>query len=380
MVARLEKTSGSWRWPKVRPRSAAAMLGLVLTIALIQAMTVRAALLVESSELPAYAPFVWHMSGALGVWFALPVVQCAILNAPGPQVGWMRMLAVHVAGFCAFASLQLSVMFSLRALLRVVLAVHDERHSFGYQILWDAQNDLVIYAGLVALLGTVRAWEERNREALRASQLESRLAAARLEALTMQLDPHFLYNSLNSMSALMYEDLTKAERMIANLGQLLRATLEPREPTWCLADELAHAKRYVDLLTARLEERLLVEWQVAEELDCADVPRLCVQTLIENALKHNHDRCEPLHIGIKGWQAQGLLHLQVDDDGRGFDATDASTRLRADHGLGRLNEMLQLLYGAEAGVRLGRSDQGGARVSLLFHCRQSVRCPPFVCS
>src|SRR5688572_7524062 len=238
---------GAWRWPVVRARGALTLLALVLAIALVQGLTVRAALLAKGSELPAYAPFVWHISGALGVWFALPAVQCAVLNAPDARAGWSRSLLVHLACFAAFASIQLSTMFGLRALLRHFLGVEVEQQPLGYQILWDAQNDVVIYAGLAALLGTFSAWAERNREALRASQLQSRLTAARLEALTLQLDPHFLYNSLNSLSAIMYEDLAKAERLIANLGQLLRATLDFREPTWSLADELAHAARYVEL-------------------------------------------------------------------------------------------------------------------------------------
>lgn len=365
MLSGTADDSEAWRWPHVRCRPALALLALVLAVALVQAMTVSAALLAEASPLPAYAPFVWHASGALGVWFALPAVQCAVLNGFGARVGWLRRVLVHVASFAVFAAVQLGVMFGLRALLALALALplHRDQHSLGYQISWDAQNDLVLYAGLVALLAAFRAREERAHAAVRAAQLESRLAAARLEALTLQLDPHFLYNALNSVSAIMYEDLSRAERMIANLGQLLRASLDTREPTWCLRDELAHARRYVELLGMGLEGRLLLEWQVDEAIESAAVPRSCVQGLLENALKHNRHRVEALRVRVQGWREQGLVHLSVDDDGSGFEPDAA---LGAEHGLGRLHEMLQLLHGSNAGVSIGRGQRGGARVALAF--------------
>jgi LytS/YehU family sensor histidine kinase len=215
--------------------------------------------------------------------------------------------------------------------------------------------------GLAALWSPLHAWEERQQAALRAAQLEAQLAEARLQALAAQLDPHFLFNALNTVSAVMYEDLGRTERLLSHLGQLLRAALAPGGPTWELAEECAHAGRYAELLQARFGDRLAVAWEVAPGLERARVPRFAIQTLIENAVKHNQERLAPLTVRVRAGCADGRLRIEVEDDGQGFGPAPASGR-----GLARLEETLRLLGGERAALERSASPSGGARVALTL--------------
>jgi LytS/YehU family sensor histidine kinase len=120
----------------------------------------------------------------------------------------------------------------------------------------EAMKDLITYALIAVAFLVWRMWREREAERLRQAQLETELREAQLRQLTGQLDPHFLFNALNTVSSLMYEDLLRTDALLSDLGQLLRSGLERRGPTWGLAEEAEHLQRYGALLLARFGDRL----------------------------------------------------------------------------------------------------------------------------
>ncbi len=124
-------------------------------------------------------------------------------------------------------------------------------------------------------------------QSLRAASLEAQLAQAQLHALQMQLNPHFLFNALNSVSSLLYEDVRRADTMLARLGEFLRMTLNaPLAQCTSLQQELEFVRRYLDIEQMRFEERVCVEWDIEQEALNASVPTFILQPLVENALKH----------------------------------------------------------------------------------------------
>jgi LytS/YehU family sensor histidine kinase len=157
----------------------------------------------------------------------------------------------------------------------------------------------------------------------------------------------------------MYEDLPRTERLLGSLGQILRATLAPGSVTWSLAEERAHTERYTELLLARFGDQLSVSWQTPPAFEQERVPRFAIQTLVENAVKHNQDRVSPLAVKISCAREGALVCLTVEDDGRGFAPTAESNG-----GLERLRETLRLLHGERGQISLGGSP--GARVELRF--------------
>jgi two-component system LytT family sensor kinase len=364
-----------WRRPRVRARPALALFALFVGVGLVQGVAVRAGLASEGGQ-PSYEPIVWHVTGAVGAWLALPFVQIAVANAPGPRVGWPRLFSAHAAGYLAFAAAHFAAMAALRLVLGSRLAGATPARRLEFQLLWELQSDLVLYGGLASLWSLLHAWDERREATVRAARLDAQLASARLEALSAQLDPHFLFNALNTVSALMYEDLPRTERLLSDLGQILRATLKAGGAAWTLADERAHTERYVGLLSARFGGRLAVAWDVPEGLGPVRLPRFAVQTLVENAVKHNRDRRGPLAIRIWGDAGGDEVRLVVDDDGRGFGrapppAADGAGRAgpgpdEARRGLDRLRETLRLLHGERARLERSSAPGGGARVSIYL--------------
>jgi hypothetical protein len=357
----------------VRLRPALALLALCLAVGLSHGVAVHFAFLAEGEPLPPSRPYLWELSSALAIFLALPVVQTAVLNAPSPRaVGLARFLALHGAGFLLFSGLHVTAMLLVRHGAYALLGWGGYDYGpLSLRVPMEMFKDVTAYAAVGATWSLLLAWRERQAKALRAAQLEGELKAAQLQALTGQLDPHFLFNALNTVSAVMYEDLARTDRLLAGLGQLLRASLTAAGPTWTLAEERAHAEAYAGVLAARFGERLRVTWEVAPGLEGAQVPRFALQALVENAVKHNQDRPEALEVRIRARaEAAGdgpggpCLRLEVEDTGRGF--TAPSPAAGTGTGLAQLSRALALLYAGAARLTRGSGPEGGARVTLLL--------------
>jgi two-component system, LytTR family, sensor kinase len=352
-----------WQWPRVRAKPALILLALFVGSGLLQGIITALAM---ADRTDPSTPIAAGLSAALAAWFGLPAVQLGVFNAPSPRRGWPRFLGVHLLSCVLFTAIHFGVDYGLRWFLCKVLPIRSPDWLLHYTETWEMQYDWIIYGALAGIWALVRTWEERRQAALRTAQLETQLVRARLDALAAQLDPHFLFNALNTVSALMYEDLERTERLLSSLGSLLRATLGPGGPSWSLGRERAHSEQYLELLGARFGDRLSVSWDIAPGLEETEVPRFCIQTLVENAVKHNQDRIGPLAICIRGVKEEERLSISVEDNGVGF---AKETSLAAPpRGLARLEEILRLLHGDRARLDRGKAPAGGARVALYLPC------------
>jgi LytS/YehU family sensor histidine kinase len=221
--------------------------------------------------------------------------------------------------------------------------------------------------GAVLLLGGVllaRAGRVRARE-LATARLQAQLADARLAALAMELQPHFLFNALNSVATLVHSDAAAADRMITRLSLLLRRTLDAgREPLATLEEELEVVDLYLGIQQVRFGDRLVVERRIADETLQALVPRFILQPLVENALRHG---LEPRRgsgtLRIEANREGERLRLAVCDDGVGMPAEGPQ---RVGTGLGNTRARLAHLYPGTHAVRIGPGDRGGSSVELRF--------------
>jgi two-component system LytT family sensor kinase len=207
----------------------------------------------------------------------------------------------------------------------------------------------------------------RNRH-LRAASLEWQLAGARLDALRMQLNPHFLFNALNSISAVMYTDPAAADSMVRNLGDLLRVSLnENRNHEIPLKQEVEFVERYLDIERVRFDERLQVRIDVAPETLGAFVPTLVLQPVVENALRHAiAPRAAGGTVTIAARLDRALLRLSVSDDGPGI----PDNRMAEGVGLANTRARLEQLYGLADPLRLVLSPtEPGLRVEMLIPFR-----------
>jgi two-component system LytT family sensor kinase len=217
-----------------------------------------------------------------------------------------------------------------------------------------------IYGAIVAAAHTVMYYE-RSRER---DQLEARLADARLQLLGMQLQPHFLFNTLNTIAELVHDDADTADRMITGLSDLLRRTLE-LGPTQEIAldAELALLEQYLDIQRARFGERLRITFTISDDSRRASVPVLLLQPLVENAIRHGlGERLSAGHITIAAQRNAGRLVVTVSDDGLGPAVNTPHTRERV--GLGNTRARLEALYGSNQRLDLSTAASQGACVTL----------------
>ncbi len=220
---------------------------------------------------------------------------------------------------------------------------------------------MVIYWGVVAVHAGVR-WHGRwQEESLRAARLREDLAQASLQALRAQLNPHFLFNAMNSVVTLIARDANAAREMLVRMSELLRATLaagDAQETT--LAQELELTARYLELEQVRFADRLTVEWRIDGELAEWRVPAFALQPLVENALRHGlAQRTEPGTVLISARADDAALELMVRDDGPGPGRAPKPERNGSGIALGNLRSRLERLYGSEATLALRARPEGG---------------------
>ncbi len=289
-------------------------------------------------------------------------------------------IAAH-AGLCVAVSL---VHVTMAEVIGLPLATVKE---FGgsrleARFLLNFYSDIWMYWPLVGLWNLVEYQRRFRERAMRAAQLESQLAKAQLEVLRNQLQPHFLFNTLNSISALMQDDPEAAEDMLADLSYILRGSLRSNSSQEItLQREMDLLEAYVRIQQKRFEDRLDFIMDVPEDTLEALVPALVLQPIVENAIRHgitplSRKGCIRIHsekqtaeqftgsgAGSASLEEARLL-LRVEDDGAGL-AADYSEGI----GLSNTRQRLQQLYGSGASLRLDGASGRGTRVEILLPFR-----------
>jgi two-component system LytT family sensor kinase len=223
---------------------------------------------------------------------------------------------------------------------------------------------VLVYWVILSIALAVDFYQGYSRERMKASRLQAQLAEAQLEALKMQLQPHFLFNALHSLTDLVLEDPAQATRMIARLGDFLRLTLDNSGSQLVpLSTELEFLRCYLEIEHVRFQDRLSVTFDIAPHLDALLVPNLILQPLVENAIRHGvSSRVGPGKLDIVARQEAGFLRIQIMDDGPGLLPDESSTGRGM--GLANIRERLQCLYGDEGALSLESALGGGAIATI----------------
>lgn len=283
--------------------------------------------------------------------------------------GWLRNSVIHIVACLTLA-------FFHRALYLIIgwalhVAVYRQyssiRELYQSDILFNLPTGYMSYGTFMLISLVVDYYRRYQREELRASRLKAELAQAQLQALKMQLQPHFLFNTLNSISALLDEDVDAADEMLARLGDFLRMTLQNSgAQRVTLHEEMEFLRCYLEIEQVRFQDRLTVTYEVAPDALDAMVPNLILQPIVENAIRHGIvTRSGPGHIEIRASRLNGALILQVQDNGPGLSAAhDASGRLHSGVGLSNTRARLEHLYGAMQRFEMADAREGGLQVTL----------------
>ncbi|WP_345777621.1 histidine kinase [Dyella sp. LX-1] len=309
----------------------------------------------------------WNFSDFYLWMLLVPLV--AWLGRQAADGDWRRYAAVHVPASLALALAQLLV--HLAIFWNVAGPGHAPVSTYAgfvrMQFAFSYHFALLMYWVILAVLRGLDSRRRLRDERLRSAQLESQLAQAQLRTLRVQLQPHFLFNTLNAISALALADPHQARLMISRLSDLLRLTLEERHALEVpLSRELELLRCYLDIQQVRFQDRLSTQLDVAADTVHAAVPSMILQPLVENALRHGLlDKPEPGRLHIVSRREGAQLYLRVDDDGLGLPDGMAEGL-----GLGNTRTRLQVLFGDAASVALARRDEGGTRVELRFPYRE----------
>jgi len=312
---------------------------------------------------------------AMSRWYAWGVLAPLLFHLarrfPLESGRWRTALLLHGSAALLIAPLQVLVEGGLRIALFAVLGAGygaaELRSQLQTYLIGRSFDNLLTCGWILAvyyLIDTYRKYRERE---LATSQLEARLARAELMSLRMQLHPHFLFNTLHSIAALMHKDIPSAERMLSRLGDLLRVSLENagRESV-SLKEELEFLQGYLEIEQTRFRDRLAVELDIDPLALDARVPNLILQPLVENAIRHGiAPRAAAGRVRIRARLRGGLLQLQVLDNGPGVGA-DIERLFSSGVGLSNTRARLQQLYGPRHRFELRNASGGGLQVTLAF--------------
>ena len=286
---------------------------------------------------------------------------------------WMRAIAAHACAAVAFSLLHAGTMIGVRMLLWPEIRQMPAPRFLSWvqnQYLANLDWTLVTYAAVVGLSHALGYYRESQARALRAATLEASLTEARLKTLEAELHPHFLFNTLHAISTLVHTNPDAADRMISRLSDLLRLTFDRSGAAGVpLKEELEFLQKYLEIEQIRFQDRLSVRFDIDPDTLDTEVPRLILQPLVENAIKH----------GIGPRSGEGLVQvstqkrdtgiwIEVRDNGVGLSRT-SRPKFTKGVGLSNTRARLDCLYGADHRLDFAEDD-GGLAVQILIPLRR----------
>lgn len=343
-------------------------LGIVGAIGLLLFFRYYLAALADGVDIPFLKPFITEITGAFGGGLLFFPVRWLTRKYP---LSRPRRLPAYLGAMLVVSAVHTTLNWALRAALFPLAGFG----GYDYGIIplryaMELPGDVVVFwVMVVALYGAGRLRAAREQE-VRSAQLQSSLARAELRSLRLQLQPHFLFNALNTISATMYDDPAAADEMLDRLSELLRASLRTAQTDEVpLRAELEVLDAYLAIMRARFGDRLRVDLDVEPGVRDALVPSMILQPLVENAIRHGNVECVGHgHVALRAARHDGGLRLEVEDDGPGSPDEVLDKGL----GLSATAERLQLLYGGDAGFAAGNVAGGGFRVTARLPFKEAA--------
>jgi two-component system LytT family sensor kinase len=322
----------------------------------------------------------WLLAGLnMGYWYTwallAPMVLWLTRRFPFERGTWLRSVPVHLAGVVVITVTHLAMQEGVRlALVYVFWDGPMPGYSWWKQLtrvyFQSFDWEMMTYWAIVIAHHAVSYYQQAQERTLRASRLETQLAEAQLQALQRQLHPHFLFNTLNAISALMHRDVEAADQMLSRLSDLLRIALDQRgAQEVALKDELEFLQKYLEIEQARFGDRLTVAFAIDPETLDAQVPNLLLQPLVENSVRHAVAvRIEPGHIEVRARRVDEALELSVRDNGPGMPPGRLAVP-GTGVGLANTRSRLERLYGASQRLTFADPPGGGLVVTVTLPFR-----------
>jgi len=347
-------------------------LGLVLGLGLLQFWYHYLEILAGRDKDPALEPFINEMSGSLAAGLLFLGVLWLVRRMPLRRSHWPRQVPVYLVGLVLYGGLCTTTMWGLRSVFYPLAGLGT--YDYGVmplRYLMELPMQAIVFTIMVGGITAAGAFRAAREREVHAAQLESSLARAELRSLRLQLQPHFLFNALNTISSTMYRDPAQADEVLDQLSDLLRASLRTaRTDEVALEVELETLDCYLGIMRARFGERLGIDKQIDAGALHALVPSMILQPLVENAIRHGSaERLGEGRVVVRVVAGDGELTLEIEDDGPGS-APGVDVEKRGT-GLSATSERLRLLYGDRHRFEAGNLPGGGFRVRAVLPLREA---------
>ena len=304
---------------------------------------------------------------------ATPFVIKLAERRPLFRNGSLSAAALHLASF-AIISLVAETWFSL---LQMLFNPWDYPRPPNFEDAWRTSflpqllTFVIVYGLILGFTFAIDARERMARQVMETARLSGELSRAQLSALRQQIEPHFMFNTLHSITGLVRDHQNDAAvSMIVGLSEFLRRALQDSHRSQVsLEEEVEYLQRYLDLQKVRFGERLQVTLDIPAELRLARVPRLLLQPLVENAIKHGiAKRAAGGIVQVAGTRLNGKLCLRIYNDGPDFTVVEAATG--AGVGISNLRTRLQILHGNESEFKLNHLEKGAVEVVVTLPLKE----------
>jgi hypothetical protein len=290
-------------------------------------------------------------------WLAFTVVVFWLLQRFPIVPPTHRNLLIHALAACVIGLMHASIEIVLTHVIRPYdhMTPTWAQTNIARQFFWSLPSEIIIYAAVAGALQAVSYYGRYRQREVEAAQLQASLTSARLHALEVQLQPHFLFNTLNAVTSLVRTRKNdEAVTMIAGLSDLLRYSLDHEgDPQVTVEAETGMLRRYLEIQRSRFADRMTYSIDVDDSARRAAVPTLILQPLAENAIRHGIARSsEGGSVAVKAFRENGFLRVEIRNSGK-LAAGDANGI-----GLRNTRERLRQLYGDHHAFSLEQSNEG----------------------
>lgn len=312
-----------------------------------------------------WQPLVWETSSMLTATVLLLLQHRATVRFNHLLATPWRWFAIQAMWLPVYWIIFVPMAFGLRHAVYAAAGAEYQHEPWLDTFVYESLRITVFVGMFILIRFGILSYLELLEEKLRAEKSRTLMRQAQLQRLTQQMQPHFLFNALNTISSLMRSDIDRADATLIQLAEVLRATLDAGEqPETTLSAELRLVRAYSRVMEERFAGRVTVDWDIAEDALACNVPVMSVQPLLENVFKHTVERRrQHTSIVVRAACQQGRLLVSVTDDGGALSADlDTGTGLR------NLRQRLAVLYGEIGMLTLEQLVPAGVRAEMRLPC------------
>jgi two-component system, LytTR family, sensor kinase len=310
---------------------------------------------------------VYEFSGSYSFFLLLPFMLLLIDKLPFTRANFLKCFTVYFLTIALFGIIHTAIMYYSRIVIFNLAGWG--KYNYGDMIYRYPMETLKLFAGFVLVYFAYSFFisnKQKHEEKIKAVKLEEQLSRTRLEILKNQIHPHFLFNTLNMISSVMYENVNEADKMIASLSDLLRVTLKTSGTViHPLCDEITTLKYYLDIMQARFKDKLEIVFSIDEKIVKAPVPSFLLQPFAENSIKYGMETLSSVKIEIGAIENNGKLIFTIKDNGPGIHIENEDV-LKRGVGLSNTQERLEKIYGNNFEFNWQNSESGGLITTIVI--------------